>query len=146
MFETSIAGSLPKPSWLAERTNFGPPGVSTALSWKRPRLTRPARPQGAGGRRHRHRHRRRAITPAFRPRISRIRRRDRLRAQGRNGDPRRSLQGDGAAGDWSAALKRGVHETEAPPRARHTQKKLKFTLPGPRRSSTRSPTATTAIA
>ena len=52
--------------------------------------------QVAGGRRHRHRLRRRAVAPAFRARLSRIRRRHRLRPQGRDGHPRQPLQSHGA--------------------------------------------------
>src|SRR6266850_789127 len=54
--------------------------------------------QGAGGRRARHRHRRRAVAAAFRPRLSRVRRRHRFLPQGEDGHPQQPLRGDGAGG------------------------------------------------
>ncbi len=133
MFPTTIAGSLPKPSWLAEPNKLWPQwrlaGDELAAGKARRHA---ARAQAAGGRRHRHRLRRRAVAPAFRARLSGIRRRHRFRAQGRDGHPRRPLQGDGAGGARRAAAARAActrpkRATPAPiPSA-----KLKITLPGP---------------
>ena len=73
MFETTIAGSLPKPAWLAEPNKLWPQwrlaGAELAAAQARRDA---ARAQGAGGRRHRHRQRRRAVAPALRARLPRI--------------------------------------------------------------------------
>src|SRR5579871_3339176 len=60
--------------------------------------------QAAGGLRHRHRHRGRAGAPALRSRFSGEDRGHRLRPQGRNGNPQKPLQGDGAAGRRAVAV------------------------------------------
>ena len=76
MFETTIAGSLPKPAWLAEPNKLWPQWQLRRLRARRRQARcHAARAEAAGGRRHRHRHRRRAVAPAFRPRLSRVRRR-----------------------------------------------------------------------
>ena len=80
MFPTTVAGSLPKPSWLAEPDKLWPQWrLSGARSRSRQARRHPARAQDAGRRRHRHRQRRRAIAPALRARLPRIRRRHRFR-------------------------------------------------------------------
>ena len=133
MFPTTIAGSLPKPSWLAEPDKLWPPWrLARRRSRSRQARRHAARAQAAGRRRHRHRQRRRAVAPAFRARLSRIRRRHRLRAQGRDGHPQRPLQGDGADRHRRAASSRAACTRREARHARaHTKRKLKFTLPGP---------------
>ena len=81
-----------------------------------------ARDQAAGGRRHRHRQRRRAVAPAFRARLSRIRRRHRLRQQGRDGHPQRPLQSDGADGARRAEAQGPRARTEARHARAHTKR------------------------
>ena len=133
MFETTIAGSLPKPAWLAEPNKLWAPWrlEGADLEQAKRDATLLAH-QGAGGRRHRHRRRRRAGAPAFRARLPGARRGHRLRPQGRDGHPRRPLQGDGAAGGGAAAAARAACTRSRRRLARaHTRRKLKFTLPGP---------------
>ena len=88
----------PAETVLARRARQAVAAVAARRRRSRSRQARrhAARGEAAGGRRHRHRHRRRAVAPAFRPRLSGIRRRHRLRQQGRDGHPQQPLQGDGA--------------------------------------------------
>ena len=133
MFPTTIAGSLPKPSWLAEPDKLWPQWrLERRRSRRRQARRDAAGAEASGRRRHRHRQRRRAVAAAFRARLSRIRRRHRLRQQGRDGNPQRPLQGDGADRDRrrssSGAACTGPRRRFA--RA-HTARKLKITMPGP---------------
>ena len=133
MFPTTVAGSLPKPSWLAEPNKLWAPWRLAGEELAAAKLDATLlAAEGAGGRRHRHRQRRRAVAPAFRARLSGVRRRHRLFPQGRDGHPRRPLQGDGAAGGRRPARSRGAcTRAEARLARAHTRRKLKFTLPGP---------------
>ena len=82
LLRTTIAGSLPKPAWLAEPEALWAPwkleGAALAEG-KRDAVRLVAARPGAGG--HRHRHRRRADAPPFRHDVHRGPRRRRLRAQ-----------------------------------------------------------------
>ena len=72
MLRTTIAGSLPKPAWLAGPRSCGRRGAlpaETLAAGQRDAVLIGA--QGAGGRRHRHRHRRRAVAAALRARVPR---------------------------------------------------------------------------
>ncbi len=79
MLETTIAGSLPRPDWLAEPEKL-------KGGWKLSGEELEARQtprcggvdQAPGRRRHRHRDRRRAVPPALRARLPRAHRRHRL--------------------------------------------------------------------
>src|SRR3978361_400291 len=79
LFPTTIAGSLPKPEWLAEPNTLWAPWKT-----KGKELTRATRADHA--------------RTVFRPRFYGKDRGHRFRPQGRNGHPQGSLQGDGAAG------------------------------------------------
>jgi len=131
MFETTIAGSLPKPSWLAEPHKLWPQwklsGEALAeakrdatLVWLKHRKTP-----------DRHRQRRRAVAAALRARISRIGGGSRFPAQGEDGHSRQSLRGHGAGVVGAVRLRGRVHETEAQVARAHTTRKLKITMPGP---------------
>ena len=74
--------------------------------------------QTAGRRRHRHRHRGRAGAPAFCPWLHGEDRGHRFRPQGRDGNPQRPLQGDGAAGGGAAAAE-GPRPCRRGPRRPH---------------------------
>jgi 5-methyltetrahydropteroyltriglutamate--homocysteine methyltransferase len=67
---------------------------------------------------------------ALRARLPRVRRGDRLRAQGQDGNPQQPLRGDGPAVVGPLRLKGRVHQTEARMARAHTKKKLKITMPG----------------
>ncbi len=67
MFETSIAGSLPKPAWLAETEKLWPQWRLEGEALEVPSAMRHDLAEGAGGCRHRRRQGRRAVPDAFRP-------------------------------------------------------------------------------
>jgi len=107
MFKATIAGSLPKPFWLAETNKLWPEveasGAELAAAKRDARWLWIKAQEDAGldivtdgeqSRQH------------FVHGFSRGGRRHRLRAQGRNGYPQRSLQGNGAAGGRSVAPER----------------------------------------
>ena len=79
MLRTTIAGSLPKPAWLADPRSCGRRGRCRPRARRGPARRGAARAQGAGGGRYRRGHRRRAVAAALRARISRAARRHRLR-------------------------------------------------------------------
>lgn len=57
LFPTTIAGSLPKPEWLAEPNTLWAPWKSGATNSPAPSATpHPVGAEAAGGRRRRHRH------------------------------------------------------------------------------------------
>ena len=91
MFETTLAGSLPKPSWLAT------PNVLWAPWTQRPAAVRgqgrcdAARHSPPGRGRHRHRERRRAGAAAFRAWLFGRGRRRRLRQESAHGHPQQPL-------------------------------------------------------
>ncbi len=78
----------------------------------------PAGAETAGRRRRRHRHRGRAVAPALCPWLSGEDRGHRFRPQGRDGNPQRPLQGDGAAGGGAAAAE-GPRPCRRGPRRPH---------------------------
>ncbi len=132
MFPTTIAGSLPKPSWLAEPDKLWPQwrlsGGDLETGKLDATLLAVKLQEDAGidivtdGEQAR---------PAFRSRLPGIRRRHRLCQQGRNGHPQRSLQSDGADRHRPAQAQGAVHGREARHARAHTTKKLKITMPGP---------------
>ena len=92
LFPTTIAGSLPKPAWLAVPNKLWAPWrLARRRTRDRQGRRHAAGDQTAGGRRHRHRRRRRTVAPAFRARLSRSGRRHRFRQTRRDGHPQRSL-------------------------------------------------------
>ena len=133
LFPTTIAGSLPKPSWLAEPNKLWPPWRLDGRGAGRGQARRDAAgAQAAGGCRHRHRQRRRAVAPAFRARLSGARRGHRLRAgasrwASATTATRRWCRRSPARCACAAACMRPRRGW----RARTPARKLKFTLPGP---------------
>ena len=92
MFETTIAGSLPKPSWLAEPNKLWPQwklsGDALAEAKRDATLLWIKSQEDAGidiGQR------RRTVAAALRARLPRIGRGHRLRAQGQDGHPQQPL-------------------------------------------------------
>ncbi len=88
LLPTTIAGSLPKPAWLAPAE----PALGAVAARGLAAGGRQARRRAPGGRRsgtrrHRHRHRRRADAPPFRHDVHRKPRRRRFRAQEDGADP-----------------------------------------------------------
>ena len=124
MFETTIAGSLPKPR-VARRAEHAVAAVEAhrRRSGRGQARRDAAGDQAAGGRRHRHRLRRRAVAPALRARVPGERRRHRLRPARRDGHPQQPLQGDGADGHRPAApaRPRARDRGAAGARAHHAQ-------------------------
>ena len=131
MFETTIAGSLPKPSWLAEPNRLWAPWQLAGTALRGKTRCDAARPQGAGGRRRRHRQRRRAVAPALRARLPGAGGRHRLRSPRRDGHPRRPVRAMVPTVAGPLRLRDRVHATEARLARAHTRRRLKFTLPGP---------------
>jgi 5-methyltetrahydropteroyltriglutamate--homocysteine methyltransferase len=124
MFETAIAGSLPKPAWLAETGKLWPkwkaqgdelrPAKADAtLLWIKLQEDAGLDVVGDGEQ----------STPAFRARLPGAGGRHRLRQQGGDGHPQRPLQGHGAAGGGAAALKGRVHAFEAQPGCAPTRRR-----------------------
>ena len=124
MFPATVAGSLPKPSWLAEPNKLWPQwrlqGADLAQGKLDATLLAIKLQEDAGidivcDGEH--------VAPAFRPRLSRIRRRHRLRAQGRDGHPRQPLQSHGADGARRAEAERPRASGRGPtcPRAHQPQ-------------------------
>ena len=132
LLQTTIAGSLPKPVWLADAER-AVGAVAARGRRARRRQARRGAPRAArpGARRHRHRQRRRADAPPFRHHLHREARRRRLRAQEDGAHPqplRRRRAGGGRPGRASAP---GVRRRRAPSCVRRPTAKVKFTLPGP---------------
>ena len=132
LLPTTIAGSLPKPAWLAEPERaLGAVAARRRRARRgqaRRRAPRAARP-GAGG--HRHRHRRRADAPPLRDDVHRRPRRRRLRAQAR---PCASATATTPTCRWSSARSRAGIRSSSTTRgscAATTDRKVKYTLPGP---------------
>ena len=133
MFETTIAGSLPKPAWLAEPNKLWPPwrleGAELAAAKRDATLLALKEQEDAGidivgdGEQ---------VAPAFRARLPRA-------ASTASISPTRSRWASAPTATkrwcrrWSAQLrlKGRVHATEAQLARAHTKRKLKFTLPGP---------------
>ena len=132
LLRTTIAGSLPKPAWLAEPEALWAPWKleGAALDGRQARrgAARAAR-SGAGG--HRHRVRRRADAPPFRHDVHRGARRRRLRAQEDGAHPQPLRRG--RAGGRRRRSRAGTRFTSTMPRscARRRPAPVKFTLPGP---------------
>jgi len=131
LFPTTIAGSLPKPEWLAEPNVLWAPWKSSGAELERAKrdatmlavkLQEDAGvdivTEGEQARQH--------LCMAFSPTSK-----ARFRPQGRDGNPQRPLQGDGAAGGGAAEAEGRVHADEARIARTHTARQLKFTLPGP---------------
>ena len=93
MFETTLAGSLPKPSWLATPNVLWAPWTLTgAPLFEAKDDATAARHPPPGRGRHRHRERRRAGAAAFRARLPGRGRRRRLRQEGPHGHPQQPLR------------------------------------------------------
>ena len=133
LFPTTIAGSLPKPEWLAEPNTLWAPWKSKGDELGARQARRhPAGDQAAGGRRHRHRHRGRAGPPAFRPRLSRRRSRASISPTRSRWESAKTATRRWCRRWWRrCSLKGRVHADEARVARTHTTRKLKFTLPGP---------------
>ena len=133
MFETSIAGSLPKPSWLAEPNMLWPPwklaGDELAAAKRDATLLAIKQQEDAGidivsdgeqSRQH--------FVHGFLENVEGID----FEPARRDGHPQQPLQGDGADSRPARLRLRGrVHAAEARLARAHTTRKLKFTLPGP---------------
>ena len=133
MFETTIAGSLPKPGWLAETNKLWPEWRAERRRARAGEARRDAAlAEGAGRRGARHRHRRRAVAPALRPRVPRVRRRHRLRAQGRRWASATTATRRWCRWWWGrSGCGAACTQIEARLARAHTKKKLKITMPGP---------------
>ena len=133
MFEPRSRAACPSRAGSPRPTSSGRSGSAQGAELAAGQARRHAAvDQGAGRRRPRHRRRRRAVAPAFRARLPRAGRRHRLRAQGGDGHPRRTATRRWCR-RWSAPLRSRAACTRPRRswRARHTTRKLKFTLPGP---------------
>ena len=133
VFPTTIAGSLPKPAWLAEPNKLWAPWRARRRRARRrpsatPRCSRSSCRRIAASTSSPTASSRASIsctafssssTASISPRKVEI------------GHPRRPLQGDGADGDRRAAAQGPRARARGAARARHTARKLKFTLPGP---------------
>jgi 5-methyltetrahydropteroyltriglutamate--homocysteine methyltransferase len=132
MLKTTIAGSLPKPEWLAEPKKLWPAWRGAGAELERAKrdatLLWLKEQEDAG---HRRRHRRRAVAPALRARLPRVRRRHRLQPQGEDGHPQQPLRRHGARGHRPLRLKGAVHESKRGLRRTIRIKSCKITLPGP---------------
>ena len=133
MFETTIAGSLPKPCWLAETNKLWPQwraeGAELAEAKRDATLLWLKEQEDAGidivtdgeqSRQH--------FVHGFLESVEGID----FEHKVEDGHPQQPLQRDGAGGGRRrCALKGRVHQTEARIARAHTKKKLKFTMPGP---------------
>ena len=132
MLRTTIAGSLPKPAWLARPEMLWAPWAlppDTLASGQRDAVLIALKEQEAAGID--------VVTDgeqiaaALRPRISRAARRHRLRQAGDDRHPGRPLQGRGPDRDRTDRPPPPVHLDEVRWARAHTERRLKFTIPGP---------------
>ncbi len=132
MLETTIAGSLPKPDWLAEPNRLWPAwrqqGEALADAKRDATLLWLKLQQDAGIDIVT---RWRAIAPAFRARLSGVRRRHRFRPQVEMGIRADRYKAMVPTVTGPIALRGRAHATEARLARAHTKQRLKFTLPGP---------------
>ena len=132
MFETAIAGSLPKPAWLAETEKLWPHGKPRATRSRAPRPTR----RCSGSRRRRTPASTSSATASSRASISSTASWSRSTAS-TSSTRSRWASATTATTRWcrrsSAPLRLTgrVHAAEARLARAHTKRKLKFTLPGP---------------
>ena len=131
LLQTTIAGSLPKPAWLAEPGALGPVAARRRRARRGHARRRPPGAARPGRGRHRHRHRRRTDAPAFRDDVHRGARRCRLRAPEDRAHPQslrrrrsRRRRPGRAPAPVSTSTTRAFLRGE-------TGRKVKFTLPGP---------------
>ena len=132
LIPATVAGSLPKPAWLAEPEKLWAAWRPAARSSPPQSRTRPRLAQDPGGCRHRHRLRRRAVPHPFRARLPRADRRHRLGRKTKMGIRNNRYVVGGADGHRTGrAARADPSRRERASPAPIPSAQLKFTLPGP---------------